>query len=220
MSDKVKISELFDSVPQLLCDLFKDKEYPWEILPCIKGYIRQLTEDGLKGYTELMPQVYVGKNVQIADNVTIIPPAIIGDDTELRPGAYLRGNVIIGKGCVIGNSTEIKNAILFDNVAAPHYNYIGDSIVGNHAHLGAGVILSNLKSDKTNITIKGEKTYPTYLRKMSAIVGDNAEIGCGCVLNPGTIVGKNTNIYPLTSVRGVIPECSIAKSNEVIVKKQ
>lgn len=219
MNDKIKTSELFDSVPKLLCGLFKDKEYPWDAIPCIKEYIRQLITDGLEEYTELMPQVYVGKNVKIAENVTIIPPAIIGDDTELRPGAYLRGNVIIGKGCVIGNSTEIKNAVLFDNVAAPHYNYIGDSIVGNFAHLGAGVILSNLKSDKSNITVKGVKSYPTCLRKMGAIIGDKSEIGCGCVLNPGTVIGKNSIVYPLTSVRGVVPECSIVKSNTKTVPK-
>jgi NDP-sugar pyrophosphorylase family protein len=120
---------------------------------------------------------------------------------------------------VIGNSTEIKNAVLFDNVAAPHYNYIGDSIVGNHAHLGAGVILSNLKSDKSNITVKGVKSYPTCLRKMGAIIGDKSELGCGCVLNPGTVIGKNSIVYPLTSVRGVVPECSIVKSNTKTVPK-
>jgi len=217
LSDKVKINELFDYVPQLISDLFKDKEYPWEILPEIKGFISSLRAEG---YTALTDGVYIGKNVKISPLSTIIPPAVIGDDTELRPGAYLRGNVIIGKGCVIGNSTEIKNSILFDNVAAPHYNYIGDSIIGNHAHLGAGVIISNLKSDKSNITVKGEKTYPTYLRKMGAIMGDNVEIGCGCVLNPGTVIGKNTNIYPLNSVRGIIPESSIVKSEDTIVKKQ
>ena len=128
-------------------------------------------------------------------------------------------DVHAGKGCVIGNSTEIKNAVLFDNVAAPHYNYIGDSIVGNFAHLGAGVILSNLKSYKSNITVKGVKSYPTCLRKMGAIIGERAEIGCGCVLNPGTVIGKNSTVYPLTSVRGVVPACSIVKSNTKTVPK-
>ena len=216
MSDKIKTNELFDSVPELLFDLFKDKEYPWEILPEIKRLILSLD---LKDYTEISDGVYVGKNVKISDKATIIPPAIIGDDTEIRPGAYLRGNVIIGKNCVIGNSTEIKNSILFDNVAAPHYNYIGDSIIGNYAHLGAGVILSNLKSDKSNITVKGVKSYPTCLRKMGAIIGDKSELGCGCVLNPGTVIGKNSTVYPLTSVRGVVPECSIVKSNTKTVPK-
>lgn len=216
MSDKIKTNELFDSVPELLCDLFKDKEYPWEILPEIKRLILSLD---LKDYTEISDGVYVGKNVKISDKATIIPPAIIGDDTEIRPGAYLRGNVIIGKNCVIGNSTEIKNSILFDNVAAPHYNYIGDSIIGNYAHLGAGVILSNLKSDKSDITVKGVKSYPTCLRKMGSVIGDNAEIGCGCVLNPGTVIGKNSTVYPLISVRGVVPACSIVKSNTKTVPK-
>lgn len=216
MSDKILISDLFENVPPCVYNLFSSKKYPWEILPEIKRLILSLD---LKDYTEISDGVYVGKNVKISDKATVIPPAIIGDDTEIRPGAYLRGNVIIGKNCVIGNSTEIKNSILFDNVAAPHYNYIGDSIVGNYAHLGAGVILSNLKSDKSDITVKGVKSYPTCLRKMGAVIGDRVEIGCGCVLNPGTVIGKNSTVYPLISVRGVVPACSIVKSNTKTVPK-
>ena len=217
MSDKIKPSDLFEKVPPCVEKHLSYVEYPWEIIPKIKDIIASFD---LSGYTEITDGVYVGKNVKISNLATVVPPAIIGDDTEIRPGAYLRGNVIIGKGCVIGNSTEIKNSILFDDVSAPHYNYIGDSIVGNFAHLGAGVILSNLKSDKSNIAVKGAKTYPTCLRKMGSIIGDNAEIGCGCVLNPGTVIGKATSIYPLNSVRGIIPELSIVKSSTVMVKKQ
>ena len=217
MSDKIKPSDLFEKVPPCVEKHLSCVEYPWEIIPKIKDIIASYD---LGGYTEITDGVYVGKNVKISNLATVVPPAIIGDNTEIRPGAYLRGNVIIGKGCVIGNSTEIKNSVLFDSVSAPHYNYIGDSIVGNFAHLGAGVILSNLKSDKSNITVKGVKTYPTCLRKMGSIIGDNAEIGCGCVLNPGTIIGKSTSIYPLNSVRGIIPELSIVKSSTVMVKKQ
>ena len=217
MSDKIKPSDLFEKVPPCVEKHLSCVEYPWEIIPKIKDIIASFD---LGGYTEITDGVYVGKNVKISNLATVVPPAVIGDNTEIRPGAYLRGNVIIGKGCVIGNSTEIKNSILFDGVSAPHYNYIGDSIVGNFAHLGAGVILSNLKSDKSNIAVKGVKTYPTCLRKMGSIIGDSAEIGCGCVLNPGTIIGKSTSVYPLNSVRGIIPELSIVKSSTVTVKKQ
>ena len=216
MSDKIKPSDLFEKVPPCVEKHLSYVEYPWEIIPKIKDIIASYD---LGGYTEITDRVYVGKNVKISNLATVVPPAIIGDNTEIRPGAYLRGNVIIGKGCVIGNSTEIKNSILFDGVSAPHYNYIGDSIVGNFAHLGAGVILSNLKSDKSNIAVKGVKTYPTCLRKMGAIIGDKSELGCGCVLNPGTVIGKNSIVYPLTSVRGVVPECSIVKSNTKTVPK-
>lgn len=216
MSDKIKPSDLFEKVPPCVEKHLSYVEYPWEIIPKIKDIIASYD---LGGYTEITDGVYVGKNVKISNLATVVPPAIIGDNTEIRPGAYLRGNVIIGKGCVIGNSTEIKNSILFDGVSAPHYNYIGDSIVGNFAHLGAGVILSNLKSDKSNIAVKGVKTYPTCLRKMGAIIGDKSELGCGCVLNPGTVIGKNSIVYPLTSVRGVVPECSIVKSNTKTVPK-
>ena len=216
MSDKIKSSDLFEKVPPCVEKHLSCVEYPWEIIPKIKDIIASYD---LGGYTEITDGVYVGKNVKISNLATVVPPAIIGDNTEIRPGAYLRGNVIIGKGCVIGNSTEIKNSILFNGVSAPHYNYIGDSIIGNFAHLGAGVILSNLKSDKSNIAVKGAKTYPTCLRKMGAIIGDRSELGCGCVLNPGTVIGKNSTVYPLISVRGVVPACSIVKSNTKTVPK-
>ncbi|MBR7100953.1 MAG: UDP-N-acetylglucosamine pyrophosphorylase [Clostridia bacterium] len=217
--DRVSTRELFDSIPSLLIPLFKDVTYPWEILPKIKDYIKFLISSGLNGYKEIDKGVYVGENTKIDKNVKIIPPAIIGNGVEIRHGAYLRGNVIICDGCVIGNSTEIKNSIIFENAACPHYNYVGDSIVGNYAHMGAGVICSNLKSDKTEICIKGNEKYNTYLKKMGAILGDRAEIGCGCVLNPGTVIGKYSSVYPLTSIRGVIPERSIVKDSKTIISR-
>ena len=218
-NDKIKASDLFDSIPEIVLPLFEGAEYPWEVLPKIKEYILSLVNGNASGYTNLKEGVLIGENVKISPFAVIEPPAIIGDGTELRPGAYLRGNVIIGKNCVVGNSTEIKNSILFDHVDAPHYNYIGDSILGSGAHMGAGVICSNLKSDKSNVKIKGQSTYETGLRKLGAILGDKAEIGCGAVLNPGTVIGKHSSVYPLTSVRGIIPEDSIVKSSSNIVTR-
>ncbi len=218
-NDKITPAELFEKIPEIVLPLFDGVSYPWEVLPKIKEYILSLVNSRINGYTMLKEGVLIGENVKISPFSVIEPPAIIGEGTEIRPGAYLRGNVIIGKNCVIGNSTEIKNSVLFDHVDAPHYNYIGDSILGNGAHMGAGVIASNLKSDKTNVTVRGQKAYETGLRKMGAILGDKAEIGCSSVLNPGTIIGKYTSVYPLTSVRGIIPESSIVKSKNEITKK-
>ena len=146
-------------------------------------------------------------------------PAIIGKDTELRPGAFLRGNVIVGEKCVVGNSSELKNCILLNHVQVPHYNYVGDSILGDYAHMGAGSILSNLKSGGKNIVIHGDKEYETGLRKIGGFLGEHADIGCGSVLNPGTIIGKNTQVYPLSMLRGCFPENSIVKSQTVVVDK-
>ena len=172
-----------------------------------------------RGYTLLSPGVLVGENVKIHPTATIEAPAVIGSGTELRPGAFIRGNVITGENCVIGNSTEVKNSILLNGVQVPHYNYVGDSILGNKAHMGAGSICSNLKSDGKPIVIRGEEEYQTGLRKIGGILADGADIGCGCVLNPGTIIGKNTSVYPLTSVRGVIKAHSIVKSMDNIVDR-
>ena len=162
----------------------------------------------------------IGKDVKIHESAVIEPPAIIGNGCEIRPGAYIRGNVITGDGCVIGNSSELKNCILLSRVQVPHYNYVGDSVLGNRAHMGAGSICSNLKSDKSNITVKGDRTYETGLRKFGAILGDGADIGCGSVLNPGTVIGKDTSVYPLTAVRGVIACGCIVKSlSEIVVRE-
>ena len=219
MTKQVTISDLFDLIPSYLQGLFDGCTYPWEILPKIGSYMKEFIATGMDGFHEIAPGVWVGENVQISATATIIPPAIIGAGTEIRPGAYLRGNVITGPNCVIGNSTELKNVVLLNKVQVPHYNYVGDSVLGNFSHMGGGAICSNLKSDGKNVVIHGEKEYETGLRKVGAILGDHADIGCGCVLNPGTVVGKNTSVYPLTSLRGVYPADCIVKAQKEIVKR-
>ena len=217
----IKTKELFEECPiPFLKEAFEECEYPWQLLPKIKEIVKDQIAKGVPGYTEIEPGVYVGENVKIAKTATIEAPAIIGSGTELRPGAFLRGNVIIGENCVIGNSSELKNSILLYHVQVPHYNYVGDSILGSHSHMGAGSICSNLKSSGTNIVIHGDKEYETGLRKIGAILGDHADIGCGSVLNPGTIIGKNTQVYPLSMLRGCFPENSIVKENRVVVDKK
>ena len=216
----VKTAELFDCQISLLKPYFDNATYPWEILPKIKEIVAKALESGLEGFHLLSEGVLVGENVKIAKTATIEPPAIIYNDVEIRPGAYLRGNVIIGPRSVVGNSSELKNSILLEHVQVPHCNYVGDSILGNNSHMGAGSICSNLKSDGKNIVIHGEEEYETGLRKIGAILGDHADIGCGSVLNPGTVVGKNTQMYPLTMARGVYPENSIVKSTKEVVDKK
>lgn len=220
MSRSVKTGELFERIPPYLQELFEKSEYPWDLLPQIKAYVKRLTEEGMEGYRFLSEGVLVGEDVTIYPGATILPPAVIGKGTEIRPGAFLRGAVITGENCVIGNSSELKNCILLDRVQAPHYNYVGDSVLGNRAHMGAGSVCSNLKSDGKAVVIHGEEEYETGLRKVGAILGDGADIGCGCVLNPGTVVGKNTSVYPLTCLRGVYPADSIVKSQTNIVKRK
>ena len=219
MIKRVKTKELFSCDTPYLKKLFDSAEYPWEMLPKIGEFIKELIKDGLDGFSEISTGVWVGKNVKIYPTVTIEPPAIIGSGTEIRPGAFLRGNVITGENCVIGNSSELKNCVLLNNVQVPHYNYVGDSVLGNYAHMGAGSICSNLKSDGKNVVIHADKNYETGLRKIGAILADHADIGCGCVLNPGTVVGKSTSVYPLTAVRGVLPENCIVKSATNVVKR-
>ncbi len=216
----VKTKDLFENVPVYLEKLFAECEYPWEMLPKIKEYIKELIAGGLEGFVEIAKDVYVGENVSISPTATIIGPAIIGANTEIRPGAYIRGNIITGAGCVLGNSSEYKNCILLDKAQTPHYNYVGDSILGNHAHMGAGAICSNLKADGKNVVIRGDENYETGLRKIGGILGDNADVGCGCVLNPGTVIGKNTSVYPLNSLRGVFPENCIVKSMDNVVERR
>ncbi len=219
MDKFVKTNQLFNCTTPYLSPLFDKHKYPWEILPLIKNYILYLIDNELQGFKEISKNVFIGKDVKIYPTATIEGPAIIGDGTEIRPGAFLRGNIITGKDCIIGNSTELKNCIMLDKVQVPHYNYVGDSILGNFAHMGAGSICSNLKSDGKNVVVHGEIDYETGLRKMGAILADKADIGCGVVLNPGTIVGKNTSIYPLVPVRGVIPDNCIVKDKNTIVSK-
>lgn len=220
MNKQVKTAELFDCAVPYLKELFAGYEYPWEMLPEIKKTVLALVESGIPGFTLLKPGVLVGQGVTVAATATIEAPAVIGKGTEIRPGAYIRGCVITGENCVIGNSTELKNCILLDRVQVPHYNYVGDSVLGNHAHMGAGSVCSNLKSDGKPVVIHGDKDIETGLRKIGGILGDEADIGCGCVLNPGTVVGKGTSVYPLTALRGVFPTGCIVKSNDKIVVKK
>ncbi len=196
------------------------KEYPWELLPLIKPYIQSLIEKGLPGYTKLKDDALIGQTVMIADTATIIGPAIIGNNVEIRPGCFIRGLVLIGDQCVLGNSSEFKNAVLLSHCQAPHYNYVGDSILGNYAHMGAGSICSNLRSDGKPVVIHGEEDINTGIRKVGSFLGDHADIGCNSVLNPGTIIGQNTQVYPLTMTRGVYPNNSIVKSTNVVVEKK
>ncbi len=217
----IKCIDLFapSEIPHIDSFVFS-KEYPWELLPLIKGYIQSLIEKGIPGYAKLKEDVLVGQNVKIADTATIEGPTIIGNDVEIRPGCYIRGSVLVGDGSVLGNSSEFKNAILMKGCQAPHYNYVGDSILGNYAHMGAGSICSNLRSDKKPVVIHDEEDISTGIRKIGAFLADHADIGCGSVLNPGTIIGKNTQVYPLTMTRGVYPLDSIVKATDVVVKKE
>ena len=216
----VRTAELFDCQVPYLTDLFSKCEFPWQMLPLIKETIQNLLTHIPQGFTEIKEGILVGENVTIHPNAVIVAPAVIGSGTEIRPGAYLRGNVITGDNCVIGNSSELKNCILLNKVQVPHYNYVGDSILGNYAHMGAGSICSNLKSDGSNVVIRGEQTYETGLRKVGGILADHADIGCGCVLNPGTVIGKNTSVYPLNSLRGVYPAGCIVKTSDNVVKRK
>lgn len=208
------IEELYSLDETLACDLFSGKDYPWEILPLIKDFIKKLglTLDETV-FEKKGDDIWIAKSVKIAATATLNGPLIIDEDTEVRPGAFIRGSVIVGKNCVVGNSTELKNVILFNNVQVPHYNYVGDSILGFHSHMGAGSITSNVKSDKTLVVVHdGENGLETGLKKFGAMLGDYVEVGCNSVLNPGTVIGPHSNIYPTSSVRGVIPSESIFKS--------
>ena len=217
MDKQIKTTELFGHFPTYLENLFSSHAYPWELLPLIGAAIKDIAHS--YGFTEISDGIWVGENVKISKSATLIAPLLIGDACEIRPSAYLRGNVITGRECVIGNSSEVKNSILLDGVQIPHYNYVGDSILGNLSHLGAGAICSNLKSDKKSVVIKADKDYPTKLRKVGAFIGDGADIGCGCVLNPGTVIGQHTSVYPLIALRGVYAPYLIVKSATESVKR-
>lgn len=219
MIKEVKTKALFDCQTPYLTSLFEESEYPWDMLPKIKELARKLINDGIEGYTLISDDVLVGENVKIYPTATIEGPSIIGSGTEVRPGAFIRGGVITGENCVIGNSSELKNCILLNKVQIPHYNYVGDSILGNKAHTGAGTICSNLKSDGKNIVIHGDVEYETGLRKIGGILADGADVGCNSVINPGTIIGKNTSVYALTSLRGVYPADCIVKGTKEVVKR-
>ena len=200
--------------------MFDSCEYPWEILPKIKNYILELIKNGIPGFERISECVLVGKNVKIYPTATIEAPTIIGEGTEIRPGTFIRGNVITGANCVLGNSSEFKNSILLDNVQALHYNYIGDSVLGNFSHMGAGSICSNLKTDGKPVVIHGDEEYETGIRKIGGILADGTDVGCSCVLNPGTVLGRNTSVYPNNALRGVFPaDCIVKSQYEVVVRK-
>lgn len=219
----IKTVELYDLAHTLAAPLLSKYEYPWEALPHIKEFVIELGKTlSADEYDNPAQNVWIAKSAVIAPSATVSAPCIIGKNTELRTGAFIRGSVIVGEGCVVGNSCELKNAILFDNVQVPHFNYIGDSILGYRSHTGAGAITSNVKSDKTLVSVKGEggEAIPTGLKKFGAMLGDFVEVGCNSVLNPGTIIGRNTNVYPLSSVRGTVPPNSIFKAEGNIVEKK
>ena len=216
----MKTLELYDLSHTMASDLLKNCEYPWQALAGIKAFILELGKSLGEDYTEVAPKVWVHKTAKVAPTAYLGAPCIIGAGTEVRHCAFIRGSALVGENCVVGNSTELKNVILFDNVQVPHYNYVGDSILGYKAHMGAGSITSNVKSDKTLVVVKGAEEIPTGLKKFGAMLGDHVEVGCNSVLNPGTVIGRNTNIYPLSCVRGVVPQQSIWKTGGMIVKKE
>ncbi|MEK7432081.1 MAG: UDP-N-acetylglucosamine pyrophosphorylase [Cyanobacteriota bacterium] len=221
MINNFKPIDLLDLEKFPFSEIFNNINYTWEVLPLIKDFIKEIIKKLPNDFEQIDEFVWIGKGTKIEKNVTIKGPAIIGYDCEIRHCAYIRENVLIGNNVTVGNSTEIKNSILFDSVQVPHFNYVGDSIMGYKAHLGAGVILSNVKATKDNIKILDTNNdyINTGLRKFGAIIGDNVEVGCNAVLNPGTIVGKNSIIYALTSARGFIPENHILKNNGNLIKK-
>ena len=216
-----KTKELLDLNHSITKKYLENLEYPWLILPEIKNIILELIKNlPLEEYEEVKNNVFKHKSATIDNNVELIGPAIIGANSQIKHCAYIRENVIVGEDCVIGNSCEIKNAIIFDESQVPHFNYVGDSILGYKSHMGAGSIVSNLKSDKTNVVVKDEdEKYETSLRKFGAVIGDYVEVGCNSVLNPGSVIGRNSNIYPLARVRGVVRANSIYKDEDNIVEK-
>ncbi len=220
--EECKIKNLYNLEETIAKQLLESATYPWEALPKINEFIIKLGSELDKNiYEQKDENIWIAKTAKIMPTAYIAGPAIIGENAEIRHCAFIRGNAIIGNNAVVGNSTELKNVILFNGVQVPHYNYVGDSILGYKSHMGAGSITSNVKSDKKLVIVKnGEKTIETGLKKFGAMIGDNVEVGCGSILNPGSVIGKNTNIYPLSSVRGVIPENSIYKNQNEIVNKK
>lgn len=216
------VNDLFDLSHTQAKDFLSSFTYPWEALGGIKACIIELGESLDKGeYAEITQHVWVHKSVKLSPTAYLGAPCIIGAGTEIRHGAFVRGSALVGENCVVGNSVELKNVILFDGVQVPHYNYVGDSILGHKAHMGAGSITSNVKSDKTPVLIKdGESWIQTGLKKVGAFLGDNVEVGCNSVLNPGTVIGQNSNVYPLSCVRGVVKENCIYKTKGEVVKKR
>lgn len=219
--EQYKINNLYNLEETIAGKLFEGAEYPWELLPKISSFILELGNSLPKDrYEQIQENVWAAKSAKIAPSACINGPAIIDEEAEIRHCAFIRGNAIVGKGAVVGNSTELKNVILFNKVQVPHYNYVGDSILGFKSHMGAGSITSNIKSDKTLVVVKdGEEEIETGLKKFGAMLGDNVEVGCNSVLNPGTVIGRNTNVYPTSMVRGCIPAGSIYKKRGEVAGK-
>ena len=220
--EECKIKNLYNLDETIAKSLLEKYEYPWEVLARIEEFIIELGNTlNREEYEQTAENVWIHKTANVYESAYIKGPCIICENAEVRHCAFIRGKAIVGKSAIVGNSTEVKNSILFNNALAPHFNYVGDSILGYKAHMGAGSITSNVKSDKTLVVIKNKnERYETNIKKVGAMIGDNVEVGCGCVLNPGTIIGKGSNIYPLSSVRGVIPANSIYKNcNEIVTKK-
>lgn len=220
--EEAKIVHLYDLTHTQAAPLLSACEYPWEALSGIGDFILELGRTlSAEEYDHPSEDVWIAKTAKLYPNTYIAGPAVIGPGTEVRPGAFIRGKALVGANCVVGNSTELKNVILFDNVQVPHYNYVGDSILGYKSHMGAGSITSNVKSDKALVVVHGgQEEIATGLKKMGAMLGDFVEVGCGSVLNPGTVIGRHCNVYPLSSVRGVVPEGHIFKRPGEIVEKR
>ena len=219
--NNITIAEMYDLNETIAAGLFEGSMYPWEVLPKIHDFIIELGKRLPRELFELKGEnIWVARSAKVAPTACLNGPLIIDEEAEIRHCAFVRGNAIVGKGAVVGNSTELKNVVLFNKVQVPHYNYVGDSILGFKSHMGAGSITSNVKSDKTLVVVKGAGgQIETGLKKMGAMLADNVEVGCNSVLNPGTVIGRNTNIYPVSRVRGVIPPNSIFKDAADIVKK-
>lgn len=219
--NQITITDLYDLNETIAGKLFDGITYPWEALPEIHDFILELGKHLPESvYEKLGEDIWVAKSAKIAPSASLNGPLIVDEEAEIRHCAFIRGNAIVGKGAVVGNSTELKNVILFNGVQVPHYNYVGDSVLGYKAHMGAGSVTSNVKSDKTPVVVKdGDVLYETGLKKMGAMLGDHVEVGCNSVLNPGTVIGRNTNIYPVSCVRGVIPAEHIFKAGGKVVPK-
>lgn len=222
MSEQLTVTYLLDLSQTIAANIFAGVRYPWEVLAGIKEFILELGPTlPADEYNRIGEDIWIAKSAKVASTASISGPAIICRGAEIRHCAFIRGSAIVGEGAVVGNSTELKNVILFNKVQVPHYNYVGDSILGYKAHMGAGAITSNVKSDKSLVVVRaGDKKIETGLKKFGAVLGDFAEVGCNTVLNPGTVVGRSANIYPLSMVRGYVPEASIYKKAGEIVKKR
>ncbi len=220
--EQLKITNLYDLTKTIAADLFEGKTYPWEVLPYIHEFILQIGKTlPDEKFDKIGEDIWIAKSAKVAPTASLNGPLIVDEEAEIRHCAFVRGNAIVGKGAVVGNSTELKNVVLFDKVQVPHYNYVGDSVLGYKAHMGAGSITSNVKSDKTLVVIKaGEARLETGMKKVGAMLGDNVEVGCNSVLNPGTVLGRECNIYPTSCVRGYVPEKSIYKKQGEIVLKE